>query len=255
MKWTPTHNTCLAASLVALAGCLALTGCSRKASEPDARKGGAILQMASVLGGVPMPSCTSTPTGVSKIIRVKIHEKLDKLINPHVDRRVKLDRSATDSDDNENIYNNSSDLDPCSYHKNSKKTCQQYDNEMVPYSIDLTTILPPSSPPQWVEIKFLLSSKPSDAVNNLKFDPVKDDNGNIIVNGATVHDGSATASDICYTDVGTDDGHGDTVMKVFVYSPARSTLENPLAFNLVLIPQSGAIGTPILIDPKVFNNG
>jgi hypothetical protein len=208
-------------------------------SSPAARAG--ILN----IPGYPVVACQNVPA-ISYVVRVKIHDNIDDILKANPQIQVKYQVTTQDDDHDDAIYATNG----VSFF--NRWSGPLATNEVAPLNVDLKSMgaSADASKPQWTEVKILLKGKHGD---NLHFYT-----NNQSIFGVTVDDQTLTSADICYADFNKDDGNGRITLKVFVRSPRATANPSPglpYRFNIAIVSIAGAIDTPIVIDPKILNNG
>jgi hypothetical protein len=191
--------------------------------------------------GTGLASCNPNPK-YSAVVRIKIHDSIDTILSSSVSREVKYKIGKTDSVNDDTEYTNSTGNDwEGGYGPNET---------VVPFGVDATTIqFNPGPREPWIKIKILLNNRNTN--NNAIF--YRSSDGQI--NGITIDDASLTPSVICYGGLVPDNGHGRSVLTLFLNVPINPAGPKIIPFNIGLVSSAKATGTPIFIDPKIHNNG
>jgi len=186
--------------------------------------------------GTAVAKCGSPPA-FTYIVRVKIHDSIDQILSTNVSRQVKFLKTSSDSDDDDNAYGGSTD-DPW----------PTTTGVIEPYSVDIKD-MGLDSAPQWVMVKFILKQSAHPNVHYYT--------DNQYIWGITVDNSRLTSSDVCFWDFNKDNNHGDLILSVYIHSPqsANTGGGTPYRFNVALVGIAGAVDTPVVIYPKVLNNG
>jgi hypothetical protein len=245
----------VAISILALGG--VVTACSQAATNSSSSD---LTMNPLSIPGVAVPACDSSSRPISRVVLVHLDESLDDLVSNATRAVYYRDYTANSTPDDDNLNDMSNGADAPSNWVDLTNETNDIDNAtgniIVPYSIDTGQMGTPLPSGSWTQIRFLLRDDGSANATKLVFfkskhpsDPTK------VVRGITVDNPDiVTQKEICVEGDAAKDNHGATVLSVFLLTPSAQTTKN-YRFTIALRAKSGAISTPITIDPKIYNNG
>lgn len=231
-------------SLIPAIFALALCGCENKAPAPAEDR-----ESAASYGSKFIPSTLvgleTCPSGLNPrtVVRIRIPADFD-ITQPPRRVRHKSYQNPPAGEDDEGQWNGSK--------VNNGRTPEFGNN---PFHVDIGTILPSDADPHvdisWVKVRVVLRNE------NFTFfkDPVGTQ-GRIL--GVAYEEGNALAKDwLCQSSTEADVIHeNNNERNVLVFFVKRSGTGGEIPINFVVVPEGPwGVDTPILLDPKVRNNG